>query len=220
MDLFESLNADNQRRFLIYLVPGGLVLWPLAAILKYNLEIDITGDEGPIALFAGAYLLLSMAIGMILEDISTMFEKACLEKWAVKQMVEEEKATHNKQDDKKKEKAEKELKEKLKKEYFEKVWLEYLRLKDSSKDSVISRYYSSLVARFKFECNIFFAIFFMLLGHLGWAIEEGGEWHIVHTAVYIVLCVILELYLLREMISSTVLLHEKRVTLIEIYGNQ
>jgi hypothetical protein len=202
MDILDSLNADNQRRFLIYIVPGGLVLWPLAALFMLNTNIDLTDSEGPTLIFTVSYLLLAMAIGMLLEEISARCEKHVLDKNAVKKMNKGKSA----------EKGDVLLTE----EKFEQVWTKYLKIRDSDKSTVISRYYSSISTRFKFECNIFFAIPLMLLGHLGYALEEGGEWHLWHTLAYLLISTMLEIYLWSEMRESSVLLHKRRLLLIEV----
>lgn len=75
MELLSVFKADNQRLFVTQIFPGALAFWPFAVMILDGLGIPIVISfelESIIVIFV--YLLVSAGVGLLVEDVGSLFE--------------------------------------------------------------------------------------------------------------------------------------------------
>ena len=75
MELLSVFKADNQRLFVTQIFPGALAFWPFAAMLSDGLSLDVSlSFEWESAIVIFVYILISSAVGLLVEDVGSLFE--------------------------------------------------------------------------------------------------------------------------------------------------
>jgi hypothetical protein len=182
--ILSTLKGEYARTLLLILIPGAIALEPLAIILYKFQKLNIPQLSDYIVLVAIIYVVASIFLGFIIQDIGSRIEIQ-LDKCFCK-------------------------KKKIEVDNFYESFEQYLFNK-KEEDYIITHYYRSMLIRLRFELHTSASIVILLLGSLiRIFIEKDFKIDCKSSIWFIVICFFVLGYLLFEAKEGVELLYKLR----------
>ncbi|HCW07593.1 MAG TPA: hypothetical protein DGG95_09555 [Cytophagales bacterium] len=208
MELLSVFKSENHRQYLTQLFPGCLALWPFALLIVggINENINLKLVDSAIwtnIIIISVYVFFSMALGVLIEDIGSLFEMRLEEVYfSLKCQPRQETKLRDPLSiwsllgssikhaiawcvifvPKFREwllgchlhERDVTLSSSDVEKNFYHIWDRYLLLSADGKEPVIIRYYRAVLVRFKFELNVSASLMLMLFGHIVLVLRDYG----------------------------------------------
>jgi len=193
MDISDYFKAESQKNIIYYLLPGAIAFWPFSIIIYKYFDFHLASKLTDYLIYVSiGFFILAMGFGTLVEDLGCRFEiwldGAC------------------------------QYFKKIPQATFYDIWYKYLLMKlPKPKETVIMRYYRSILLRLKFELHTSISIMVMLLGHLLLIKFYPIQIDWPRTCTYVGICFALVTYLLYESYCGVDTLHDLRVRMTEDY---
>lgn len=184
MDPLKSINLDINRIIIQLFIPGIFAISPFILLFIDRFKIE-SQNEG---YFSTIIFILSLTVGLLLEDIGSEIESEIWDKFNKKKYPN-----------------------------HETEWIEYLKLKINENDLIIAqKYLRTILIRMKFELSLGLALVVMIIGisilkhYINFCQSSCQFWW-----VCVVIPSIIAIYLFYESWHSSKLLIKTRKTILE-----
>jgi hypothetical protein len=186
--ILSTLKGEYARTLLLILIPGAIALEPFAIILYKFQRVQIPQLSDYIVLVAIIYVVTSIFVGFIIQDIASRIEIKLDKRYCKRNSIKIE-------------------------DFYEAFELYLFNKKEE--DYIITHYYRSMLIRLRFELHTSASIIIMLFGSLIRVfIEKDFKIDYLSSIWFILICLSIIFYLLFEAKEGVKLLYKLRIKII------